>query len=711
MNPKSTVLNILLLFISIGATAKNTPIDTLQSIQTIQYTAVENTASTLPDISSMGGYAATGIGELEKANPYDEIRLMTIPEANSMGTATTSFPPKLPNGRRGLAPSLSIDYNSEGENGWLGLGWDLSIPAISIDPRWGVPLFDANKETETYLFAGSQLYPVAHRSTPVARKADFQFHPRVEGAFAKIIRHGNSPKNYWWEVRNTDGSKSYYGGLPEQGVLDNAVLKDTKGNIAYWVLTKVEEIHGNFIRYYCTVQADKGNPKSNINGFQIYPQRIAYTGFNDAEGAYEVKFIRDRELGEKKRKDVTIHYKMGFKEVNADLLRKIEVLMQGELIRTYELTYQEGAFYKTLLKSVAEYDKNGELFYQHDLDYFDEVRNNGDYQPFTNVQKWETPLDNITANFVNPIPLFEDKTTVLGGSTSSSFVGGSAATVGPLGPLASKEFTAGGNFAIGKSNAEGLVALVDINGDGLPDKVFKQNGNLFFRPNLKVSNGQNAFGGKRPIKGIKIFSSMKTNIKSFGFEANVTPVFVGYDDTTEKTTTETYFSDFNGDQLIDIAHKGKVYFNHIDEEGNPNFTLNSGDTPSPINADGTVDGDLMEVDPAAQAALLEENPLHDVVRVWEAPYDGTISITGSARLVDSPEGVNYPQKDGVKVTIQASAFPLWSSEISGDDFSAKTHNLTDIQIAKGTRIYFRVQSVVDGAFDLVEWNPIIGYES
>src|SRR5690606_30877605 len=113
-------------------------------------------------------------------------------------------------------------------------------------------------------------------------------------------------------------------------------------------------------------------------------------------------------------------------------------------------------------------------------------------------------------------------TSLLGGSGSSSINGGSAATVGPLGSLASKDYTVGGNFSIGKSDATGMIALVDINGDGLPDKVFRQNDKLFYRPNL----GKNqTFGDKLPITGISHFSFSKTTFNSFGFEANVTPVF------------------------------------------------------------------------------------------------------------------------------------------------------------------------------------------
>ena len=52
-------------------------------------------------------------------------------------------------------------------------GWNISVPSITLDTRWGVPRYDQSKETETYLVSGSMLSTmddngqmgVAHRCT------------------------------------------------------------------------------------------------------------------------------------------------------------------------------------------------------------------------------------------------------------------------------------------------------------------------------------------------------------------------------------------------------------------------------------------------------------------------------------------------------------------------------------------------------------------
>jgi hypothetical protein len=117
-----------------------------------------------------------------------------------------------------------VTYNSDGGNGWLGLGWNLSVSSIRVETRWGVPRYDAAKESETYTLDGQMLTPVAHRGALVDRVAgDKVFYPRVEGSFREIIRR-SSPGGYWWEVTDKSGTKWFYGGTPEDGVVASSLL-------------------------------------------------------------------------------------------------------------------------------------------------------------------------------------------------------------------------------------------------------------------------------------------------------------------------------------------------------------------------------------------------------------------------------------------------------------------------------------------------------
>ncbi|MFV0502056.1 MAG: SpvB/TcaC N-terminal domain-containing protein, partial [Bacteroidales bacterium] len=91
-----------------------------------------------PETSDAMAYTPTSIKDLEAAQPLNGITMMSPPQANNKGTANLSYPITVPQGRRGMQPDLNITYNSSGGNGWLGLGWDLSISSITVETRWGV---------------------------------------------------------------------------------------------------------------------------------------------------------------------------------------------------------------------------------------------------------------------------------------------------------------------------------------------------------------------------------------------------------------------------------------------------------------------------------------------------------------------------------------------------------------------------------------------
>ncbi|MEN0050019.1 MAG: SpvB/TcaC N-terminal domain-containing protein, partial [Bacteroidota bacterium] len=324
-----------------------------------------HTLDTIPQ-QKRPGHHSNEIEGFTNANPVEGIPIMKAPIANSKGGAHTSLPIKLPPARQGMTPVLGFEYNSENDNSWTGLGWDVSISEITIDTRWGVPRYDAAKESETYLLDGAQLFPIFHRAVEYEREANRQFHQRIEGDFHRIIRHGDSPKNYFWEIRDKQGVVNYYGGIPETGLNENAILKDEFGNIAHWQLVWTQDPNGNTIEYEYQVVKDKGLANGTIDGSDIYPLAIYYNGHLKTRGAFSVHFQTDRQLGENLRRDVEINARLGFKKVTADRLRQIEVRYKEQVVRRYELNYVEGAFYKTLLSSIQEIDSEGELFYEYE---------------------------------------------------------------------------------------------------------------------------------------------------------------------------------------------------------------------------------------------------------------------------------------------------------------------------------------------------------
>src|SRR5690606_5622990 len=102
-------------------------------------------------------FTPTTISDMKYADPSAGIVSISPPSPNSNGIASTSFPIKLPPGRNGMAPNLSVNYNSEAGNGWMGVGWNLQLPAITLDTSWGTPRFNSGSETEIYQLDGETL--------------------------------------------------------------------------------------------------------------------------------------------------------------------------------------------------------------------------------------------------------------------------------------------------------------------------------------------------------------------------------------------------------------------------------------------------------------------------------------------------------------------------------------------------------------------------
>jgi hypothetical protein len=356
------------------------------------------------------------------------------------------------------------------------------------------------------------------------------------------------------------------------------------------------------------------------------------------------------------------------------------------------------------------------------MNYYDDVRaSSGVYQPLLGQEDWFPQADGVQGSFLTPEnPLFSDRASALSGNASIGGGFNMAVTVGLNDfNLASKTSTIGVTFGFDVTTNEGMLALVDINGDGLVDKVFKkfdllEGFKLTYRANQSAVNGNKVFGPERPISGISDFNQGLSWGVNVGLESNFyVQAALGYKRT--ENITNVYLSDVNGDQLVDIVNNGTVYFNHLDQDGNPTFTPESKDTPSPIKASVTgVDPTLVENDPKALDSTIDANPLHDVVKVWIAPFDGTVNINAPVALLQDsrPAARSYTAKDGIRVAIQHKGTELWSSNISASDFTTKNPSgLGSVVVQKGDRIYFRVQSVFNGAYDHVRWVPEITYSN
>src|SRR5579871_5706723 len=97
-----------------------------------------------PSISlPKGGGAIRGIGEKFAANPVTGTGSMNVPIVTSPS-------------RGGFGPQLSLSYDSGAGNGPFGLGWTLSLPAITRKTDKGLPQYRDTEESDVFLLSNAE---------------------------------------------------------------------------------------------------------------------------------------------------------------------------------------------------------------------------------------------------------------------------------------------------------------------------------------------------------------------------------------------------------------------------------------------------------------------------------------------------------------------------------------------------------------------------
>ena len=695
---------------------------------TNHFTDMINGVIKAPESPETQGFTPTMMSDLKLADPTAKIQSIVPPTANNRGSANLSYSFEMPPARNGMQPSLGIQYNSDGGSGLLGEGWDLSVPTISVETRWGVPRYDQTKESETYNMDGSMLMLdnggknyLAHRaSDQITRKnGPVTFHPRKEGSFSKIVRLGNNPSEYTWVVTDKSGMKYYYGKKGTDGSM-KGVLAGPNG-IAEWKIVRIEEVHGDWIEYEYEEEDDAVS--SNVIAKTLYLSKI--TAGNVGEKAH-TEVVVNKDIRKRKVQRMGNY---GFLVSNPYLLKSVEIKYEDKVLRSYEFKYNHQApFLADLLEKIIHKDANGDVVSENNMKYHDAIDGNG-ISFNTNLTPQITETKNRTLDVFgkDEYQILNRGVRMLGGTTSNTFSFNAYGGVGPTGNPVLKSLTVGGNFSYSHVTNHGVVSFTDIDGDGLADKVYKaENGTLYYQPYLPDLK---SFGKEIEINGISEISESTSSTITYGGNANaIGGIVAGISKGNVDSETTTYFSDVNGDGLVDLVDGSKVYFNRLVEDANKtngdrkiamfaegsNVTAIAPATPNPIvsSFDALKNRDTEGIEKEKerleekQKTKIENSPMHDVIRVWEAPYAGSVSVSGN------PIFAGTDNSDGAVVSVQYKNKYILDPVVLSKNNTTASLSKT-LTVSKGDKIYFRVQSGKEidsnGEGDIVNWQPVVSY--
>jgi RHS repeat-associated protein len=270
------------------------------------------------------------------------------------GVAIWSMPIWIPQGRKGIQPSLAITYRSVGQNGLLGLHFSLD-GLSSISRCWGTPAQDGHYSAtstsglpDKFCLDGQRLIPRPlfdpngrDLSSPDLLQPEFDSSVlvKVGGSLLDpdyfiVYRSNGLIEKFGW--RDSE-SKSRLRGTPvitPVPTSHTSLSPESSGDprTLVWHLDRVEDHFGNYvdIDYDRTVDPGVGGP------IEVVPSEIRWTGFSPLPGSNEAPAPPSRRIRfvyqPSPKNDVRTAYRAGIAIKKSRLLSKIQILAQDGLV-------------------------------------------------------------------------------------------------------------------------------------------------------------------------------------------------------------------------------------------------------------------------------------------------------------------------------------------------------------------------------------------
>lgn len=303
--------------------------------QTVEEIKAE--AETEPSLSLISGqwqdYILSPEAKLDQEKISDNVQTDLY-----TGAAQYFYTLDLPQGRNGIAPNLSLKYNSQNKNPFshFALGWELEgLEFISRDSRNGI---DSAYDDGKFIFSAA------------GELKDWVLTDSMHGEYRLLVDNGEYYRFFYkaddsWEMIDKEGVHYYF------ALTADSKEGGSKGTFK-WYLEKIEDNLGN----NCLFEYKKKDGVSMLD-------KITYSNFENETGVYEIDFFYYNQRNELQS------YQKGFKQIYIDKLSSIKLKVNNILVRSYVLDYEDNKGDLLLLKSIQErFYKDGNTLSYEALD-------------------------------------------------------------------------------------------------------------------------------------------------------------------------------------------------------------------------------------------------------------------------------------------------------------------------------------------------------
>ncbi len=420
------------------------------------------------------------------------------------GSFGYSIPIQCVPARNGSEPALSLRYSSGGDNGWCGMGWKLDIGHIERNTKDGFPIkfSTANPPAPTTAYDNSKgfllnLFGKELKLLPTGTTNEFD--AEVDTDFLHCVL---DTVNNQWRVYDKSGNVYYFGQVGGSRVTNPKSNWGTTYTATFqWELDQIDTATGD--RTTITY-ATYTSPDTSVAEMTLYPLQITYNSHASING-YTASSTGSNTIsfGTEIRPDRRFSYRWGFRTEQNRRLTNIVCQVGTQKVWRYALGYTASpATRRSLLKTLTVYGADDSTPLPVQTFTYQGNPNAVSFGPailWTNLNATTPGAPNLPMYFVSQV----DNTTYT------------------------------------------VADLVDIDGDGLPDRVcWDGTNNFIVQRNLGMqANGNGMFGPRFT------FGPSATSASSVIGSGNPIP---GSDSTWAALNSQRVrIRDINGDGLPD----------------------------------------------------------------------------------------------------------------------------------------------------------------